>query len=63
MLWSVLAPVGAMLCVGVRQSLGWFIAWVVLTALSGDVDYYLADALLAARRRWCRCASAWCSSR
>lgn len=42
-LWSVLAPVGAMLCIGVRQSLGWFFAWVVLTALSGAVDYYLAD--------------------
>lgn len=46
-LWSVLAPVGAMLCVGVRHSLGWFIAWVVLTVASAAVDYYLADPLLA----------------
>lgn len=46
-LWSVLAPVGAMLCVGVRQSLGWFIAWAVLTAVSTAVDFYLADPLLA----------------
>ncbi|MDP2794730.1 MAG: hypothetical protein Q8O25_11755 [Sulfurisoma sp.] len=46
-LWSVIAPVGAMLCVGVRQSLGWFIAWVVLTAVSGAADYYLADLLFA----------------
>jgi len=46
-LWSVLAPVGAMLCIGVRQSLGWFFAWVVLTALSGAADYYLADPVFA----------------
>ncbi|MCF8178308.1 MAG: adenylate/guanylate cyclase domain-containing protein [Sulfuritalea sp.] len=43
LLWALLAPIGAILCVGVRQSIGWFIAWVVLTALSGAVDYYLAD--------------------
>ena len=42
-LWGLLAPVGALLCFGVRESLGWFIAWVVLTALSGAVDYYIAD--------------------
>jgi hypothetical protein len=46
-LWSVLAPVGAMLCIGVRQSIGWFIAWVVLNAVSGAADYYLADPLFA----------------
>jgi adenylate cyclase len=45
-LWSVLAPVGAMLCGGVRQSIGWFVAWLVLTAMSGGVDYYLADPVL-----------------
>ena len=44
-LWGLLAPVGALLCFGVGESLGWFIAWVVLTSLSGAVDYYLADAL------------------
>lgn len=42
-LWALLAPVGAILCIGVRQSIGWFIAWAVLTALSGSVDFYLAD--------------------
>ncbi len=46
LLWALLAPIGAILCVGVRQSIGWFIAWVVLTALSGTVDYYLADVFL-----------------
>jgi len=46
-LWALLAPIGAILCIGVRQSIGWFIAWVVLTALSGAVDFYLADSLIA----------------
>jgi class 3 adenylate cyclase len=46
-LWALLAPVGAILCIGVRQSVGWFIAWVVLTALSGVVDFYLADSPVA----------------
>ena len=47
MLWALLAPVGAILCIGVNQSIGWFIAWLTLTALSGAVDYYLADDLIA----------------
>lgn len=38
-LWGLLGPVGAILCFGVRESLWWFIAWVVLTALSGYFDY------------------------
>ncbi len=45
-LWGLLGPIGALLCFGVGESLGWFIAWVVLTALTGVVDYYLADASL-----------------
>lgn len=47
MLWALLAPVGAILCIGVNQSVGWFIAWVVLTALSGAADFYLADSVTA----------------
>jgi class 3 adenylate cyclase len=47
MLWALLAPVGAILCIGVNQSVGWFIAWLTLAALSGAVDYYLADTYLA----------------
>ena len=43
LLWALLAPIGAILCIGVRQSLGWFAAWVILTAVSGLVDWYLAD--------------------
>jgi class 3 adenylate cyclase len=41
-LWGLLAPVGAILCFGVRESLAWFFAWVVLTALSGIFDFLLA---------------------
>ncbi|MDP2821167.1 MAG: adenylate/guanylate cyclase domain-containing protein [Sulfuritalea sp.] len=47
LLWALLAPVGAILCIGVRQSVGWFIAWAVLTALSGAADWYLADSVIA----------------
>jgi len=45
-LWGLLAPIGALLCIGVKQSLGWFIAWTILTGLSGAMDYYLADPIL-----------------
>ncbi|MDP1983951.1 MAG: adenylate/guanylate cyclase domain-containing protein [Sulfuritalea sp.] len=47
LLWALLAPVGAILCIGVNQSVGWFIAWVVLTALSGVTDWFLADSVIA----------------
>jgi hypothetical protein len=50
-LWSVLAPVGAMLSGGVRQSLGWFIAWILLTAASGFMDYQAAEVQLSAASR------------
>jgi class 3 adenylate cyclase len=49
-LWGLLAPVGAILCIGVRQSVGWFIAWVVLTGVSGAVDLYLVDYSLIAQK-------------
>lgn len=45
-LWGLLAPIGAIMCIGARESLGWFIAWFVLTAISGGVDYFLADWLV-----------------
>jgi adenylate cyclase len=47
---GLLAPVGAILCIGVSQSVGWFIAWVVLTAVSGVVDLYLVDYSLVAQK-------------
>jgi class 3 adenylate cyclase len=46
LLWALLAPIGAILCIGARKSLGWFLAWVVLTAISGLADWYLADPLV-----------------
>lgn len=42
-LWGLLAPIGAILFFGVRESMAWFFAWVFLTALSGFFDYFLAD--------------------
>ncbi len=41
MLWALLAPVGAMVVAGWRESIPWFIAYVVLTAVSGFFDYFL----------------------
>jgi len=49
-LWGLLAPIGAILCIGVRQSVGWFLAWVVLTGVSGAVDLYLVDYSLLAQK-------------
>ena len=34
-LWGLLAPIGAILCFGVRESMAWFFAWVFMTAMSG----------------------------
>lgn len=42
-LWAMLAPVCALLCLGVRESWPWFIAYLVLTLATGGVDYFLAD--------------------
>ncbi len=41
-LLALLAPVGAMICYGPRESYPWFIAYVVLTVLSGVFDFFLA---------------------
>jgi class 3 adenylate cyclase len=41
-LLALLAPIGAMVCFGPRESIPWFIAYVVLTILSGVFDFYLA---------------------
>lgn len=42
-LWGLLAPIGAILCIGVRESLGWMIGYIFLIALTGVFDFYLAD--------------------
>jgi class 3 adenylate cyclase len=41
-LWGLLAPVGAILCIGVRESMAWFFAWAFMTVMSGMFDFYLA---------------------
>ena len=45
-LWGLLAPIGAILFCGVRESIAWFAAYIFMTALSGFFDFYLADTLL-----------------
>lgn len=40
-LWALLAPVGAVVVAGWRESIPWFIAYILLTAVSGFFDYFL----------------------
>ena len=47
MLWALLAPVGVMIFQGPRESLPWFFAYIVLTALSAFFDYYLTEGVEA----------------
>jgi adenylate cyclase len=42
MLWALLAPIGVMVFQGPKESVPWFFAYLVLTAMSGFFDYYLA---------------------
>ncbi len=46
-LWGLLAPVGAILFCGVRESIAWFVAYIFMTALSGFFDFYLADSVVS----------------
>ncbi|MBI3068996.1 MAG: adenylate/guanylate cyclase domain-containing protein [Betaproteobacteria bacterium] len=41
MLWALLAPLGVMIFQGWRESMPWFFAYVVMTAVSGFFDYYI----------------------
>ena len=43
MLWALLAPVCVMIFQGPRESLPWFFAYIVMTAVSGFFDYYLGE--------------------
>ncbi len=38
-LWGLLAPVGALLCIGPKESRFWFLAYIALTLLSGVFDH------------------------
>jgi adenylate cyclase len=40
-IWALLAPVGAVVVAGWRESIPWFIAYIVMTAVSGFFDYFL----------------------
>jgi adenylate cyclase len=42
-LWAVTCPIGALLFVGARQAVPWFVAFVALVALSGAIDPALSD--------------------
>jgi class 3 adenylate cyclase len=44
-LWGLLAPIGALLFFGPKESVAWFFAYIFLTALSGFFDYFLADSV------------------
>jgi hypothetical protein len=41
-LLAILAPIGAIVCYGPRESIPWFVAYVVLTIVSGVFDFFLA---------------------
>ncbi|HSF46733.1 MAG TPA: adenylate/guanylate cyclase domain-containing protein [Burkholderiales bacterium] len=43
MLWALLAPIGVLIAQGPRESIPWFIAYLVLTAVSGFFDYYIGQ--------------------
>lgn len=43
MLWALLAPVGALVVSGWRDSVPWFFAYIVMTVVSGFFDYYLGS--------------------
>jgi adenylate cyclase len=42
-LLALLAPIGAMVCYGPKESIPWFLAFVVFTVVSGFFDFYLAS--------------------
>ncbi len=42
MLWALLAPIGALVVSSWRESIPWFIAYIVMTAVSGLFDYFLS---------------------
>ena len=42
MLWALLAPIGVMVFQGAKESVPWFFAYIVMTAVSGFFDYYIA---------------------
>lgn len=43
MLWALLAPIGALVVSGWRESIPWFFAYIVMTVASGLFDYFLGS--------------------
>lgn len=43
MLWALLAPVGAIFFHGAKESIPWFVAYVMMATLSGIFDYFLGE--------------------
>lgn len=43
MLWALLAPVGALVVSSWRESIPWFVAYIVMTVVSGVFDYVLGS--------------------
>ena len=44
MIWSLIAPVGALLAYGVRKAVGWFVAYAVLALVAAVLEGRLPDA-------------------
>ena len=40
-IWALLAPIGAVVVAGWRESIPWFVAYLILTVVSGFFDYFL----------------------
>lgn len=40
-IWALLAPIGAVVVAGWRESIPWFVAYIILTVVSGFFDYFL----------------------
>lgn len=40
-IWALLAPVGAVVVAGWKESIPWFVAYIILTSVSGFFDYFL----------------------
>jgi adenylate cyclase len=43
MLWALLAPIGALVVSGWKESVPWFFAYIIMTVVSGSFDYYLGS--------------------
>jgi signal transduction histidine kinase/ActR/RegA family two-component response regulator/HPt (histidine-containing phosphotransfer) domain-containing protein len=52
MLWSLLAPVGALLAHGTRRALGWFAAYAALALVAAVLEERLATDALALSSTW-----------